>query len=291
MKYLSLFMPYVLFSLFMSYSDVSAQKQDSIDVQVQNKITLETQPQPNLKNSAFVDSLLRKALADAPIIREYLEVIDPDNQLQDPYNIAPLDTIIARAIKVDPKLKSKQEIVKGGTYKLHAERKRWLDMFSVQASGSYGTGSALSSTDNGLVVASNVINQTSLLYNAGLVFKFNPFFWLSRKDNLAFIETEIAKSRFETDITVQELRAEVIRRYQEYLLKLELLSLFAQAMETGLLYFHDTEHFFQTGSATMAEYNEALQRRIKAQTEFEKARSEFQTAFLMLKEIAGGNIF
>lgn len=231
--------------------------------------------------------------AFVPSTQQLGKKIKGEEGLSDLYsmkNLASLEVLMDRAVDHAASLDIQGEILNEQIARYKIEKRRWVEMFSLQASASYGTGTGLTAADNGTVVISRVTNETNLLYNGGLSLRINPETWVNRKQNLRILEAQMAQTQYNKEFLIQQLRELVIQRYQALQNSLSLVKLHAEAAETSRIAHETATLFFERGDMTIQDYDTSLRYKASAAAKFEKAKGEYRLAYEMLKEICGGNL-
>ncbi|MEO0584804.1 MAG: TolC family protein [Bacteroidota bacterium] len=232
---------------------------------------------------------IQQAQAAAPLITDLQDGL-PSAYPNYLTPIAPLDTLIERALSVNPEFRNADIIRQQQDLKVSLEKRKWLKAVAIQGVSSYGTGSALSATDDGTVVTNQLTNNVSLLYNAGISIKFDPYYWATRRKEIQLLQSQSAVAANDQYALESKIREEVIARYQTYRENLALLRLNADALEASLVSFETAKNYFSNGTITITEYNGALTTRVGAEAAFEKAKIALQLSYLLLKEITGGKV-
>lgn len=204
------------------------------------------------------------------------------------FRIAPLDTLIARALQQSPEMAGQEALIKSRSATLRYQNRQWLKMFQPIAGVSYGTGTIIASVDDGSGANVNLANQQNLLYNVGFTLRFTAEDIFNRKPRAEVLEWEIEKLRQDQRVQARMVRERVIMGYEALLMSAELLILKAQQMQTNRINCELAERYFHSGDMSYADYNGALGDKLAAEIQFLNAKSEFQTQYLLLMELVGG---
>lgn len=199
--------------------------------------------------------------------------------------IPPLKVLIDSAIANNPGLKSSNLQVSINKNSLQLKRNYWTRNFSLQADVRYGNFTNYT-TDN----ATNVSIATTrgeFRYGVGGSIKFPINDLLDRKNQIKIAKTEIDQSQNIFEDRQSELRKKVIIQYNDLILKQRLLKLSAKNTETVKITMQMVEKEFLNGIIPLTEYARISGIVSGAEAEFENARTNFLTAFMILEEIVG----
>jgi len=122
-------------------------------------------------------------------------------------------------------------------------------------------------------------------YNIGATFNLGRL--LNRKHSIGISEEEQIIADLEADQQKLEVRAEVLRRYEHYLLMEELERIRIKAeQEADEMYLLATEKF-KTDKIDFQDYNDATERYHNSKAERLRASSEVKQAIFALEELIG----
>jgi len=122
-------------------------------------------------------------------------------------------------------------------------------------------------------------------YNLGATFNLGKL--LNRKHSISISEEEQIIANLETDQQKLEVRAEVLRRYENYLLMEDLEKIKIKAeQEAEEMYLLATEKF-KTDKIDFKDYNDATERYHNSKGERLRATSEVKQAIFSLEELIG----
>lgn len=228
--------------------------------------------------SAVIDSLSNKdSLLQATSLASMFEV-------------APLDTLIERAILNSAILKNRQAVVESKIWDLKISQHKWLDMASGFGALSFGSGNTLSSSDDGEGTNFQLSSQNSVIFNVGVNLRVSLYEFFTRgKENKKRLSV-VTQARHDMEFIQQGVREEVIQRYTRFQLNLKLLKLKNSYKITQKINREVAKEYYLAGNMRLEEYHKILETAVKAEMEYETALSELTTSYYLLKEFVGGDV-
>lgn len=201
--------------------------------------------------------------------------------------IPPLADILDSALKYSPFLQYRKLEIEAKHANLQMEKNYWTRNLGFQADTRYGTFDNFSSTNNGL--STTVFNATSkqLNYGLGLYMKFPIGDLLNRKSQVKKASTELEQARSMAQAQEEELRQTVIKLYQDVLLKQRLLNIQSLALGNAKVNMDMVDKEFRNGLIPVSEYVRISDITTKVEADYEKAKTDFTTARMILEELAG----
>lgn len=201
--------------------------------------------------------------------------------------IPPLADILDSALKYSPFLQYRKLEIDAKHANLQMEKNYWTRNLGFQADTRYGTFDNFSSTNNGL--STTVFNATSkqLNYGLGVYMKFPIGDLLNRKSQIKKANTELEQARSMAQAQEEELRQTVIKLYQDVLLKQRLLNIQSLALGNAKVNMDMVDKEFRNGVIPVSEYVRISDITTKVEADYEKAKTDFTTARMILEELAG----
>jgi outer membrane protein TolC len=201
--------------------------------------------------------------------------------------IPPLHDIIDSAINYNAAIKFRKLDIKAKNANFNSEKNYWLRNMGLQADTRYGTFDNFSTNNNGL--STSIFNTTSrqLNYGLGVYLKFPIVDIIDRKNQLKRAGIEVEQSKMMAEQQEQEIRQLVIQKYHELILKQRLLNIQALAMGNARTNMEMVETGFRNGTISVTEYVRISDIVTRVETDFEKAKTDFITAKMILEDIAG----
>jgi outer membrane protein TolC len=223
-----------------------------------------------------------------------LKTIAQENDQFDFFNddistmLVPLGVMIDSALVHDPYVRFRDLQLVVNQCKLKAEQSQWMRNVGFQSDVRYGTFDNFSTnTSEGQTpsVISTRTDQTN--YGIGAYIKFPVFDLVSRKNQITLAKTELEQAESMARVQRKEVRELVIKQYHDLILKQRLLKIRSKYMEAARINFMMVEKEFQNGVVDITEYARISEIKTRAESDFEKARTEFITTYLILEEIVG----
>jgi len=221
-----------------------------------------------MKNKLLLFLVLFPLLANSQNV-DYNNIILPDGASE----ISFAEKLVRLAWKNNPANRILERQKNISEYEIKQARWSWLDEFRIQGN-----------------VNEFVLNENA---DVGGRADFFPLYNLSAQVRLGFfvdipLETKKKKEEYyiaQSNIDLQKigLRAEVLKRYELYLMNRELLKVQTEATEDLFATFSIVEQNFKNGQATLEEYNLILDRyntqkirKITAQGNFNRSKIEVE---------------
>ncbi len=228
--------------------------------------------------------------APAQALQELQPVEDSTGKLILPYDLAPLDTLIARARLYSPMIKSQEQVVSSAVLARQIESRKWLDMTSIYGNASYGTGQYVTElTDEGVSGATLAVRQ-NLFYNTGISMTISPWDLITRSRRMEIMDADIHKAYFEQMMLEDKVAETVIERYQVLLLSIEMQDIALQGFNDQEINTQLAEGYFRLGDITFEEYTRAHDSRNKAKLDVAIAKSDVKRAYLLLQVVVGDEL-
>lgn len=200
--------------------------------------------------------------------------------------LPPLQAIIDSAIAKNPTIKSKEMEVKVLESKLKSDRVRWSENLGIQTDIRYGTFNNFSTNTQEGQTPSLLATQTSQMnYGVGAYIRMPLFDFLDHKHMIGAAKAEVEKAMHLTEEQRDEIRKIVIKQYQELILKQRLLRVRSKYVETTRISMAMAEKDFQNNVITVSELARVSEIYSSSETDYETAKIEFMTAFMILEEI------
>jgi outer membrane protein TolC len=220
-------------------------------------------------------SVLAQQPAEAVAIAEEIENLLP-----------PLQSIIDTALARNLDIKAKDHLVSVREYNLKTERRRWTENLGIQADARYGTfdnfslNTLVGVTPNSLTTRNNQLN-----YGVGAFLKIPLFDIATRKNTIGSYKAQVDEAVSEAGVQRDLIRQAVIKQYHEVVLKHKILRIRSKYLETARINVQMGESDFHSGKTTINEYARIADFAAIAEVNFESAKSEFITSYLILEEI------
>ena len=170
---------------------------------------------------------------------------------------------------------------------LKSKRQNWTRHFGVQADSRYGTFNNFSSTSGNNSIVNLASTTQQLNYNIGFYLKIPVFDVINRKSQIKQAKSELAQAKNLAKSQESELRALVIRHYEDLKLKQNLLELRASNLGNARVNMEMVSKEFKNGLIIISEYVRISDMTSRIAVEFEKAKSDFFISKKLLENIIG----
>jgi outer membrane protein TolC len=201
--------------------------------------------------------------------------------------LPPLETLIDSAITNDPHILFRDQQIIVNTNKFKANRIEWTKNIGIQADLRYGNFYSYSTNSAGGIDPSISSNHNDTKYGGALYLNL-PFYTLAnRKNQLKIAKTEIEQAQSMALAQRDERRQLVITQYNDVILKQHLIKIKAKYLETARVNMQMIDKEFSNGIISVSEYARISETISRTETDFENARMDFLTAYMILEEIVG----
>jgi outer membrane protein TolC len=171
-------------------------------------------------------------------------------------------------------------------HKLRSERVKWSENVGFQTDVRYGTFNNFSTNTAEGQTPNLLATQTSQMnYGVGAYIKMPLFDFLDYKHMIGAAKAEVDKALHLTEEQRDVIRQVVIKQYQEVVLKQRLMRISSKYVETARINTVMAEKEFQSGMIKVSELASVSDNYSNAEAEYETAKTEFITAFMILEEI------
>lgn len=203
------------------------------------------------------------------------------------YKFPPLQVVIDSVIKRSAMLSFRKHHIGVVESTLKSEQIYWARNLGIQAESKYGNLNSFSTGTDGSISSSALITTEQLNYSFGVYLKFPVFDIINRKHQLKLARLEVEEAVSMAEFTKEELRQNVIRLYQDLILKQKLLQIRSRSVGDGRVNMEMVEKEFRNGVVPISEYVRINGMTANLEVDYEKAMSEFITAKQMLEDMAG----
>jgi outer membrane protein TolC len=201
--------------------------------------------------------------------------------------LPPLQSIIDTALARNLDIKAKDHLVSVREYNLKTERRRWTENLGIQADARYGTFDNFSlNTIAGVTPSSLTTRNNQLNYGIGAFLKIPFFDFATRKNTIGSFKAQVDQAVNEAGVQRDLIRQNIIKQYHEVVLKHKILKIRSKYLETARINVQMGESDFHSGKTTINEYARIADFAAIAEVNFESAKSEFITSYLILEEFA-----
>ncbi len=202
--------------------------------------------------------------------------------------LPPLNALIDSALQHDPYVHFRDLQLIVNNAKLNADRSQWMRNVGIQTDIRHGTFDNFSTnTSEGQSPSLFSTRSSQTNYGVGAYIKFPIYDLLNRKNQINLARTELEQAQSMAEVQRNEVRQMVIRQYNDLVLKHRLLKIRTKHLETARVNYIMVEKEFQNGVVDVTEFSRISEITARAESDFETARIDFITAYLVLEEIVG----
>ncbi|MBX9852478.1 MAG: TolC family protein [Cytophagaceae bacterium] len=201
--------------------------------------------------------------------------IDLENQL------ISLDSIIEIALKNSPYLKHDSVMIDAERYDIKLAKRRWHN--NVTGFANYASGNqrlVLAGSNNG---QNNILNG----YRYGVNVNIPLSDFTARKFQIKRTQAEYNASMYKKEETEMQLRRQVIEEYNRLIAAQKILKIKTSAKENLGVLQQLGEKQFREGSTSLEAYASVSDMAVKAEAEFELAKSNFRSTYLQFEDLVG----
>lgn len=124
-------------------------------------------------------------------------------------------------------------------------------------------------------------------YGVGLYLKFPFVDIVDRRNQIIRASAEVEQARSMVEVQETELTQLIIRLYEDLILKQRLLNIQSLAIGNARVNMEMIETEFRNGIITVTEYVRVSDIVTRAESDYEKAKTDFTSAKMVMEEIAG----
>lgn len=216
--------------------------------------------------------------------------VDLEPLLYRTQKVAPLDTLVERALRNSPRLKAFEKQFEISQVQMHLAQKQLLRYINIAGTVNYGNANNLSSVDDGLLISENLSGVQSAGYriSASVVMPLSAL--ISRNGDIKKERLNMERMFFEREQQAREIREEVQVRYAILRQAISLLNTQTQAAEGILLKYENAKEQFNLGKLKTDAFALAVEAYYRAMGEIDKVQISVETAFIALESFVGESI-
>lgn len=206
----------------------------------------------------------------------------------DSISIPPLSMMIDSAFAHDAMLRYYEQGLEAKEISLRIEGKKWINNFGVQSSVRYGTFDNFSTNSAAGQTSALLSTRTSQInYGIGGYLNLPVADFFNRKSNLQLSKTQVEQARQMAEVQRDQVRLDVIKQYNNLILKLTLLKIKAKNLESSRMNMIMAEKEFQNGNINLGAYSGISETFGNTEVNFEEAKTDFKNAYMILEELVG----
>ncbi len=202
-------------------------------------------------------------------------------------NFPPLQVVIDSVLKNSSMLNFRKNYMEAQESKIKIEQLSWTRNLGIQGDTRYGNLNSISSNTDGQINSSFLTTTQQLTYSAGLYLKLSVFDFMGRKNEVKLAKMELEEAKSMAEFQEEEIRQNVIKLYQNLLLKYKILQIKSKKYGDGKVNMEMTEKEFRNGVIDITEYVRISDITSNIESDYEIAKSEFITTKQVLEDMAG----
>ncbi len=202
--------------------------------------------------------------------------------------LPPLGILIDSALAHNPSVKIRDLQIMVNNCEVIAMRMEWMRNLGFQTTVQYGTYNNFSSNSaEGQVTDLLATKSSQTNYGIGGYVKFPLFDFVGRKNQINLSQFELEQARQMAEVQRNEVRQLVIKQYNDLILKHKLFRNKLKYRGTAQLSMEMAENEFKNGVISIGEYSRIAEIESRSDADYESARIDFITSYLILEEIVG----
>lgn len=240
-----------------------------------------------MKNNLFIPLLfLVITLLPSGLTAQFEET--DERSLSVDITIPPLSVILDSALITNPMVRFREQGIVGKESNLTYYKNYWTKNIGVQADVRYGTFNNFSTnTAEGQSPSVFATVTTQTVYGIGMYLKFPLQDLVDRRNQITMARSELDQARSMAEAQRDELRQEIIRQFNDVILKQRVLTIKSKNFSAARVNMDMSEKQFQNGVISVTEYTRISGIVSDIESEYETARTEFITSYMILEEMAG----
>ena len=200
----------------------------------------------------------------------------------------PLSVMIDSALATNAMVRFREEGIIGKQCNLKSYQNYWTRNIGVQADIRYGTFDNFSTnTSEGQSPAVLATRSSQTNYGVGAYIKFPLQDLVNRKNQVRMAQSELDQAHSMAEAQRDEVTQLVIKQYNDVLLKQRLLKIRSKNLSTARVNMEMVEKEFQNGVVSVTEYARISDIVARNESDFETARTDYVTAYMILEEMIG----
>ena len=202
--------------------------------------------------------------------------------------IPPLSIILDSAIANNPMVRFRDQGIIGKESNLTFYKNYWTRNLGVQADVRYGTFNNFSTNAaEGQTPSVIATNTSQTVYGIGFYLKFPLQDIVDRKNQIIMAKSELDQARSMAEAQREELTQMAIRQFNDVILKQRILEIKSKNLSVSKVNMEMVEKQFQNGVVSVTEYTRITDIVSDVQSEYEMARTDFITSYMIMEEMAG----
>jgi outer membrane protein TolC len=209
-----------------------------------------------------------------------------NNDDSEDFSLPALSIVIDSVLKNNGLLQSRKKHIGVKEFTLASERVDWTRNIGIQTDTRYGTLNNISTNGLDNLATSIATNTRQFNYSVGFYVNLTVFNVINRKNQIGLARLEVDEAKDMVQFQEDEIRQNVIKLYQDLLLKQKILRIKSKNLGDGKVNMQMIEKEFRNGVVPVAEYVRITSITADVEIEYEKAKSEFITSKKILEDMA-----
>lgn len=174
---------------------------------------------------------------------------------------------------------------------LKVKKRYWTRNFGVEGNSRYGTFNNFSENNSDYGVVNLSSNRVELNFGLGFYLKIPVFDVINRRSDIKQAEYEIEQAENLVKMQKDEIRDEVIRLYEDLILKQELFRIESQNISDAKVNLEMAKKEYTNGNLVLYEYIRIADITSGISAEYAKAKSQLMVSKQLLESITGIKIY
>ena len=215
-----------------------------------------------------------------------IEAQSLNNDDNEDFVLPSISTVVDSVLKNNGLLQSRKKHIGVKEFTLASERVDWTRNIGIQTDTRYGTLNNISTNGLDNLATSIATNTRQFNYSVGFYVNLTVFNVINRKNQIGLARLEVDEAKDMVQFQEDEIRQDVIKLYQDLLLKQKILRIQSKNLGDGKVNMQMIEKEFRNGVVPVAEYVRITSITADVEIEYEKAKSEFITSKKILEDMA-----
>ncbi|MEC5164342.1 outer membrane protein TolC [Flavobacterium sp. PL11] len=209
-----------------------------------------------------------------------------NNDDSEDFSLPALSIVIDSVLKNNGLLQSRKKHIGVKEFTLASERVDWTRNIGIQTDTRYGTLNNISTNGLDNLATSIATNTRQFNYSVGFYVNLTVFNVINRKNQIGLARLEVDEAKDMVQFQEDEIRQNVIKLYQDLLLKQKILRIKSKNLGDGKVNMQMIEKEFRNGVVPVAEYVRITSITADVEVDYELAKSEFITSKKILEDMA-----
>jgi len=196
-----------------------------------------------------------------------------------------LQTMIDSSIIKSPYLRYQNAEIIRQQFKLKISKQDWTKNIGFSGDVIYGTWDYMSMNPN--AGTTSITSQEETRYGFGIYIRLPLSDAVTRKSNIEIARLELEEAKAVKEQKIMEIKNLVISQYNLVVLNQQLVNIQNKNKQNAEIQMNMMEKEFVNGQATVEELSRVTQIYNSALVDYEKAKADLTTSYLLLQELVG----